>query len=201
MTDTATIVDAAAQTRDAASTSAGRDVTIPLNQLFHSPANVRKQRSDQGIAELAALIKSQGLLQRLSVTAVGDGRFAVEAGGRRLAACLSLAAEGYFADDQGIDCRLYESERAVAISMAENSGRLDAHDLGCLSGADALLSLAGHRPDAVWAAKGVDTRPTKMLREARPSRRRLNSRRRTKAARSRTTMARSASACAAIRFR
>ncbi|MGJ7511525.1 OB-fold nucleic acid binding domain-containing protein [Variovorax sp. GT1P44] len=44
---------------------------------------------------------------------------------------------------------------------------LDAHDLKCLSGADALLTLAGHRPDAVWAAKGVDTRPTKMLREAR----------------------------------
>ncbi|CAN7385989.1 error-prone DNA polymerase [Variovorax sp. LjRoot178] len=44
---------------------------------------------------------------------------------------------------------------------------LDAHDLKCLSSADALLSLAGRRPDAVWAAKGVDTRPTKMLREAR----------------------------------
>jgi error-prone DNA polymerase len=44
---------------------------------------------------------------------------------------------------------------------------LDAHDLACLSSADALLSLAGRRPDAVWAAKGIDTRPTKMLREAR----------------------------------
>ncbi|MGO4392746.1 ParB/RepB/Spo0J family partition protein [Variovorax sp. M-6] len=127
MTDTATIVDAPAQTRDVASASAGRDVTIPLNQLFHSAANVRKQRSDQGIAELAALIKSQGLLQRLSVTADGHGRYAVDAGGRRLAACLSLAAEGYFAQDQGIDCRLYESDRAVAISMAENSGRMNMH--------------------------------------------------------------------------
>ena len=45
--------------------------------------------------------------------------------------------------------------------------QLDAHDLKCLSSADALLSLAGRRPDAVWAAKGVDTRPTKLLREAR----------------------------------
>ena len=44
--------------------------------------------------------------------------------------------------------------------------QLDAHDLGCLSGADDLLSLAGRRPDAVWAARGVDTRPTRMLREA-----------------------------------
>ncbi|MDM0029112.1 error-prone DNA polymerase [Variovorax saccharolyticus] len=45
--------------------------------------------------------------------------------------------------------------------------QLDAHDLRCLSSADALLTLAGRRPDAVWAAKGIDTRPTSMLREAR----------------------------------
>ncbi|MDM0012003.1 error-prone DNA polymerase [Variovorax sp. J22P168] len=44
---------------------------------------------------------------------------------------------------------------------------LDAHDLKCLSAADALLTLAGRRPDAVWDAAGVDTRPTEMLREAR----------------------------------
>ncbi|MDM0110249.1 error-prone DNA polymerase [Variovorax sp. J22R24] len=44
---------------------------------------------------------------------------------------------------------------------------LDAHDLKCLSGADALLTLSGRRPDAVWEAAGVDTRPTEMLRKAR----------------------------------
>ena len=45
--------------------------------------------------------------------------------------------------------------------------QLNTHDLKGLSSVDALLSLAGRRPDAVWAAKGVDTRPTKMLRVAR----------------------------------
>ena len=44
---------------------------------------------------------------------------------------------------------------------------LDAHDLRCLSGADALATLAGHRPGAIWEATGVDTRPTEMQREAR----------------------------------
>ncbi|MDM0050452.1 error-prone DNA polymerase [Variovorax sp. J22R115] len=44
---------------------------------------------------------------------------------------------------------------------------LDAHDLRCLSGADALLTLSGRRPGAVWEAAGVDTRPTEMLRKAR----------------------------------
>jgi error-prone DNA polymerase len=45
--------------------------------------------------------------------------------------------------------------------------QLDAHDLRCLAGADALATLAGHRPEAVWEAAGIDTRPTEMLREAR----------------------------------
>ncbi|MGJ7483735.1 hypothetical protein ACSFA2_00660 [Variovorax sp. LT2P21] len=44
---------------------------------------------------------------------------------------------------------------------------LDGHVLRCLSGADALATLAGHRPSAVWEAIGIDTRPTEMLREAR----------------------------------
>jgi error-prone DNA polymerase len=50
--------------------------------------------------------------------------------------------------------------------MAMRAG-LDAHDLRCLAGADALATLAGHRPEAVWEAAGIDTRPTEMLREAR----------------------------------
>lgn len=45
--------------------------------------------------------------------------------------------------------------------------RLDAHALGLLARADALLSLAGHRHQAAWAVAGVDTRPTAMLRQTR----------------------------------
>jgi error-prone DNA polymerase len=50
--------------------------------------------------------------------------------------------------------------------LAKRAG-LDAHDLQCLAGADALRSVSGRRPDAVWEAVGVDTRPTEMLRAAR----------------------------------
>ena len=61
--------------------------------------------------------------------------------------------------------------RAVApFESVEDLARraeLDAHDLRCLAGADALLGLTGRRPDAVWAAVGVDTRPTQLLRAAR----------------------------------
>lgn len=123
MTDTETIDTPLA----AASLPAGRDVTIPLNKLVRSPNNVRKKGGEEGIPELAALIRSQGLLQRLSVTDAGGGLFAVEAGGRRLAACEWLRLNGFFREDQAIDCRLYAAEHAVAISMAENSGRLNMH--------------------------------------------------------------------------
>jgi ParB family chromosome partitioning protein len=99
----------------------GQDVTIPLSQLFLSDNNVRKVRNTDDLPELAALIASQGLLHRLSVTDAGNGRFAVEAGGRRLAACQLLQAQGIYTTDQAIDCRLYASDRAVEISTAENS--------------------------------------------------------------------------------
>ena len=99
----------------------GQDVTIPLSQLVLSDNNVRKVRNTDDLPELAALIASQGLLHRLSVTDAGNGRFAVEAGGRRLAACQLLQAQGIYTADQAIDCRLYASDRAVEISTAENS--------------------------------------------------------------------------------
>ena len=99
----------------------GQDVTISLSQLFLSSHNVRKVRNAEDLPELAALIASQGLLHRLSVTDAGDGRYSVEAGGRRLAACQLLQAQGIYTADQAIDCRLYASDRAVEISTAENS--------------------------------------------------------------------------------
>nr|WP_217703935.1 error-prone DNA polymerase [Schlegelella koreensis] len=45
--------------------------------------------------------------------------------------------------------------------------RLDAHDLAALAGADALRPLGGNRHQAAWAVAGIDTRPTRMLRDTR----------------------------------
>lgn len=120
----------------------GRDVLIPLNRLFLSPTNVRRTRNKTSIPELAALIASQGLLQRLCVTDAGEGRFAVEAGGRRLEALELLAGVGepaslkQLADlgvtlnlplDAQVECKLVDQSRAVEVSAAENSGREEMH--------------------------------------------------------------------------
>jgi error-prone DNA polymerase len=44
---------------------------------------------------------------------------------------------------------------------------LNAHELQALAAADALQGIAGHRHQAAWAVKGIDTRPTALLRETR----------------------------------
>ncbi|SHM13576.1 chromosome partitioning protein, ParB family, partial [Nitrosospira sp. Nsp11] len=69
---------------------------IAIKNLVKSPLNVRKKEGS-GIAELAALIASQGLIQNLVVTEQKKknkktGKFEVVAGGRRLAALNLLVA-------------------------------------------------------------------------------------------------------------
>ncbi|WP_213957494.1 ParB/RepB/Spo0J family partition protein [Variovorax sp. dw_954] len=105
----------------------GRDVLVPLDKLTLSDANVRKVHHEDGLLELAALIESQGLLQRLSIVALGDDRFGVVAGGRRLRAMQLLVAAARWPADQPIECKLYAQGQAVQVSLAENSGREAMH--------------------------------------------------------------------------
>jgi len=102
-------------------------VLVPLERLVLSADNVRKVQREEGIVELAALIEAQGLLQRLCVVAQPDHRFAVVAGGRRLRALQLLAQEGRWPATQPVECKLYASEQAVQVSLAENSAREALH--------------------------------------------------------------------------
>ena len=63
---------------------------IALNKLDRDPKNVRKNYRADGVAELAASIKAEGLLQNI-VVRPGEkrGRYFVTAGGRRFAALIS----------------------------------------------------------------------------------------------------------------
>ena len=66
--------------------------------------------------------------------------------------------------------RLVEARAQGAFVDVEDLTRraaLNAHELRCLAQADALHALTGHRHQAAWAVAGVDTRPTRMLRETR----------------------------------
>lgn len=113
-------------------------LSVPLSALVASPFNVRRYAPGQ-VDELAALIDSQGLLHNLVVTehigrrgkskSPGNGglRFAVAAGERRRRALLLLQSRGRLPTDYQVPCELVPPERALEVSVAENSGREPLH--------------------------------------------------------------------------
>lgn len=100
--------------------------SIPLKKLTLWKGNVRKTDRDTGIDELAASIKSTGLLQSLVVIPQGT-KYAVAAGGRRLAALGILRDSGHITEDHEVPCQVLESEQALEASLAENAVRQSMH--------------------------------------------------------------------------
>ena len=108
--------------------------SIPLDQLEISTANVRKTDAGEAAhAELKASIAAHGIIENLNVRQLGPDnqgkpRFAVIAGGRRLAALTALANEGVLAEDHPVPCRIVTNGVDDAeISLAENIIRVPMH--------------------------------------------------------------------------
>lgn len=98
-----------------------QNITIALDKLDLDPLNVRKTHDDKNIAELAASIFANGLLQNLIVrTGIRKGRFYVSGGGRRLKALLLLAAEKKIAKTCPVNCQLRDEAEATELSLTEN---------------------------------------------------------------------------------
>jgi ParB family transcriptional regulator, chromosome partitioning protein len=104
---------------------------IPARCLALSPLNVRKSASEEGIEQLAELIAAEGVLQNLNVyEQVSDDSgttHAVIAGGRRWRALNLLIAQKRIEPDHQVPCMVVSYERAVQISLSENSGREPMH--------------------------------------------------------------------------
>jgi ParB family chromosome partitioning protein len=133
-------------------------VTIAINKLAKSPLNVRK-KAPCGIAELADLVKSQGLIHNLVVTEQQKkkkktGKYEVVAGGRRLAALLLLVAEGRLSTADEVNCRIVSMTEALEMSLAENSGREAMHPADLVM-AYRNLTEAGLAPDEIAPRFGV----------------------------------------------
>ena len=142
-----------------------RDIRdIPLSQLELSPANVRKTSADaSAFTELKASIAAHGLLENLIARAMEPGtdcvaRYAVIAGGRRLAAMQALAAEGALDEDHPVLCRMIGSiVAAEEVSLAENSVRAAMHPADQVE-AFRRLADAGSTAAAIAARFGVSER-------------------------------------------
>lgn len=135
-------------------------LSVPLARLVPSRFNVRRHSVGQ-VEELAALIEAQGLLHNLVVTeqAVGRGRsrrlqFAVAAGERRRRALLLLQQRGRLPKEHEVLCELVPPERALEISLAENSGREAMHPADEFEAFRALLD-QGRGVEDVAARFGV----------------------------------------------
>lgn len=108
-------------------------LSVPLSKLVPSSHNVRRHTAGQ-VEELAALIDAQGLLHNLTVTEQVTGRgkasklrFAVVAGERRRRALLLLQQRGRLPKAHQVLCEVVPPERALEVSLAENSGRQAMH--------------------------------------------------------------------------
>ena len=108
---------------------------IPLCRLALAPENVRKTPPDEFAQEqLQASIKARGLLENLVAhtdgsDADGSERFAVVAGGRRLAALQALAEDGTLHADHPVPCKIAANGDAGEFSLAENVIRVAM--IGC----------------------------------------------------------------------
>ena len=106
---------------------------IPLSCLTLAPENVRKTPANQfAEAELVASIKAHGLMENLVARADdpdsdGTERFAVVAGGRRLAALKALAEDGTLDADHPVPCKIAANGNAGELSLAENVIRIAMH--------------------------------------------------------------------------
>ena len=142
-----------------------RDIrNIPLSQLELSPGNVRKTPANaSAFTELKASIAAHGLLENLIARAIesgtdGIGRYAVIAGGRRLAAMQALAAEAALDEDHPVPCRMIGGiVAAEEVSLAENSVRAAMHPADQVE-AFRRLADAGSTAAAIAARFGVSER-------------------------------------------
>ena len=103
---------------------------IALDRLSIAPENVRKTPPDASAeAELKASIAAHGLLKNLVVRSESaGGNYAVVAGGRRLAALKTLAADGVLDAAHPVPCLVVDGDAPSAeLSLAENVVRIAMH--------------------------------------------------------------------------
>lgn len=106
------------------STETQRACFVPVSKLIVHDDNVRRTDKRADIEALAASIAAHGLLQNLSVVRMDDGRYAVIAGARRLAALRLLIKQGRLDRDFAAPCTIVEPALSAEASLAENIQRV-----------------------------------------------------------------------------
>ena len=134
---------------------------LTLDTLEPAPENVRKAPPEAAaLAELKASLAAHGLLASLVVRPIESvrPRYAVVAGGRRLAALKALAAEGAIPVNHPVPCRVDTGDTPPAeLSLAENVVRVAMHPADQAQ-AFGRLAAGGASAAAIAARFGVSER-------------------------------------------
>jgi ParB family chromosome partitioning protein len=109
---------------------------VPVTALTESASNPRKRFDENGLSELAASFKTQGILAPLLVRELDDSKYEVVAGARRLRAAKLAQLEN-------VPVRIVKLTDAEAIEAqcVENLQREDIHPLEEALGFKSLLEL------------------------------------------------------------
>ena len=134
---------------------------LALDTLEPAPENVRTAPPEAAaLAELKASLAAHGLLASLVVRPIESirPRYAVVAGGRRLAALKALAAEGAIPVNHPVPCRVDGSDTPPGeLSLAENVVRVAMHPAD-QAHAFGRLAAGGASAAAIAARFGVSER-------------------------------------------
>ena len=134
---------------------------LTLDTLEPAPENVRTAPPEAAaLAELKASLAAHGLLASLVVRPIESvrPRYAVVAGGRRLAALKALAAEGVIPVNHPVPCRVDTGDTPPAeLSLAENVVRVAMHPAD-QAHAFGRLAAGGASAAAIAARFGVSER-------------------------------------------
>jgi len=102
----------------------GRPREIPLNQIDHNPFQTRSRVNEEQLAELAASIAANGVVQPVLVRPIAGGRFQLIAGERRWRASQIAGKTTVPAI-----LRQVSDEQAMEITIVENLQRADLNPM------------------------------------------------------------------------
>jgi ParB family chromosome partitioning protein len=105
-------------------TEGGKPMEIPIGQIDRNPFQTRSQMNDEQLAELAASITANGVVQPILVRPLANGRFQLIAGERRWRAS-ELAGK----KTVPAILRRVSDEQAMEITIVENLQRTDLNPM------------------------------------------------------------------------
>ncbi len=131
------------------------EMQVPLSHLTVSRDNVRRTNPLVDIPILAALIKSQGLLQKLLVRDNGDGKYRVVDGKRRRAAIRLLADSGDWPKGKLVPIEVLSDEHNdTEVSLAANLGPVGMHPADTYEAFRHLVEDQGATPESISSRFG-----------------------------------------------